>query len=356
MAEIKVASVTMSAKGGVGGTGSSTSTDRLEATIKRLIDTNLKLISTIGGGNIGKDGSKSGKSAAATGAVMGLAMGGMMKALDFIVGILMDFAPIVAIMKILKTIIMILLMPLVPLLKPVLMLLGAFAKFIMPIATAQTKLMADMVKLLVDIGKFIWSLLKVLGYAAVFDFKNAGIALDEAIAYGTAIYDDLVAIGADTVNLYATVLAQVTDAVGMIDTEWDTMITNLQADTGIVKTNVLTMAAETKTTVGNMCSEIIKQGHEMLASMKHDHDKAPKNAIGENADGTYILGKSETTSSKALASYGTPASSPSSSSGTKTININVDKPTVSSEADIKKLVCSISNELQKENRRYSSYV
>jgi hypothetical protein len=71
------------------------------------------------GGFLGMKGG-AGKDAAKQGAMMGVMAGGVMKLVDLIADVIIDWGPLLAVLKLVKAIILLLLWPLIPILKPIL--------------------------------------------------------------------------------------------------------------------------------------------------------------------------------------------------------------------------------------------
>lgn len=374
MVNALVGRITLNEKAGAvggGGVGDSKSIDRLQKSIEKLIQSNLSLINSLGGG--GRGGKNKEGSGAPSGAAIGAVAGAVMGGISMLVDVLMSFAPIVGIMKLLKGIIGILFLPLVPILKPVLIILGAYAKAIIPIAQAQAKLIQSVIVLLIDIGKVIWSLFKVLGYAFTGQFDKASIEFSNTLALLETVWDDFVTIGEDTSNLISTVWSSVQTFGKDVAKAFDDLTKAAVKDAKLasdaqVRASAAARSAEkkygradrnTSTRDGDVYTPPPTNNNSGLNYTPNlNYTPAPPGlgAIGQNRDGSYIYPSAAPSAISSNANdYSSAKKSGVVDTVMKTVNLVVNNPVMSKESDIKNLVKQIQSELAKENRRYSSY-
>ena len=357
--------------------------------------------------NDGKNGEKKGGLSGA--AVMGAIAGGVMKLVDFVGGIVADWPPIVAALKLLKAIIMILLMPLVPILRPILMLLALVAKGLLAILGPKNRSQTPILDALntksptkvidavnnplgvpgLSIGDWVKSITD--GIASI-DWKAVGNALKEAFTQlgnyiknlwntyivsgwetlkmaGQKIWNDFIVPGFRNFKSFAFqiwgdyIQPAFTWFQGLGQRIWDQYLSpawNFFVGIGQkIWDTILNPAFSWLSDVGTKIWNIIKDPFQQLASKLADIFKWIKSVVrsliggGSVNDGIVQNGKIITTHPD---DYIVATKDPSSLGGKGGITININNPVVRDDRDIDALVKKISMELQKSYRGRVSYV
>jgi hypothetical protein len=347
--------------------------------------------------------------AIAGGVAAGMAMSGMTAIIDS----LKDMPVVVAIMKIFKIILLMLLMPLIPILKPIMTKLADFAKSFMGWVKANPEPAAGMAGMAVG-GIIGASLGKMLG-GVVGETVGALIGAAVGLSFGappkTSVEDALPATTdfANAIDKWVTGFnATLPDLNLLLDTyvylpiqEWfskfswepitkawasfwnklaegvDTLVNVLKEGVNSVVRTVNkwlgTSFKELTSTVtsGGMSFTTSPAFAEALKAAKKGEGGTPAtpskgytgipsivpwgNIKGWQLGGTvpatgmYMLHKGEEITSATKAGKGKGIISP-------TININIDRPSIRDDRDIKELVKQINFEQQRAMRRYVSYV
>jgi hypothetical protein len=317
------------------------------------------------------------------GIIAGMAVAGTEKALSFISDTLLGFAPVVATMKLLKAIILLLLMPLVPILKPVLIALGAMAKLMVG-AGGLVQAIATIAGIVTIISAFIAGLGAI---PALLIGLVAALLIYLAAAFGTWLRSvfspekvwGLMVAGwkiLKTVGqwLWDQIIKPAFDFLSQVGQWiWEQILKpafNYLLSAGEWIWSIVKAPFTYLSDMGQWIWSIIKAPFQWLV----DKIKSMLSVIGVGSNNNNTNSNSRSSNTKKNIGLGdgiiTPngiisthpddyiiaTKTPGSLGGGGVVNINIDKPTFSSETDMRKLVQMISAALQKENRRYSSYV
>ena len=349
---------------------------------------------------------KEGGSGLSQAAVMGAVAGGMMKLVDFVGGIVADWPPVVAAMKLLKAIILTLLLPLVPILRPVLLLLALLVKGLMKLfgpkgienkqgqaildkagikATAPpvTASPINVIKNLIDFFKTIdWAsvgnAIKDFVIQGWENLKNIGSFIKDNIiipawngikGFGMKIWNDIIKPGFELLKsagfkIWGEIITpgwEFLKTVGM--KIWSEIIQpgwNFIAGVGQkIWSEILQPAFNWLSDVGTKIWNILKSPFETLAKQIADVfnwiKSVVRNLIGWGSvnDGIVQNGKIITTHPD---DYIVATKDPASLGGKGGITININNAVVRDDRDIDALVKKISMELQKSYRGRISYV
>lgn len=324
----------------------------------------------------------------AEGVGIGMAAGGVIGLLSFIVDVLKDMPIITAIMKILKLLLMVLFFPLIPILKPALVNLAFVTKLLVPVMNTISKVLGLLMNAwnnflykmwggvwdwLVDAGKGVWAAI-VSGWEFLKDIgkwiwenillpawgflKDVGIWIWENILLpaweflkevGLWIWEQIIK---PAWNFLKDVGLWLWNQI--IKPAWDF----LSSVGSWIWEQILKPAFNWLVDVGKKIWDIISEPFKWLA------DKV--NSIigwfgggkkGGNVGDAVISGGKVITTDPS--DYLIATKNPRELGGggkSLTININIDKPTLQSDQDIKKLVQQIEMNLYRNIRRYNSYV
>lgn len=337
-----------------GGKSADSFSARVGASVNRTIG-NFKPIKTEGGngGNV------------AIGVAAGLAAGGAIGLLKIIADSLMDIPVIAGIMKLFKIIIMLLLMPLIPILKPVMQLLGGIIKAWAPHAREDVNkpLFEAVLPLIPIVGPIIQAMEKVFGITdlvgqTIDSIKNAWDALfgpsSTTASNTTIIANQLVKTNADALAGFENVRRAVWFGFNMLSTTFGQQF-------GALSVNILTALKAINPRYSGAISD----------SSYGDRGSGFGRTVGPGSGGQsgynvspggklswsdFIMRPGQGPTSFSPDDYIIGVKDPKKLGGSSTVNINIDRPMLTSQNDIKYLVRQIQQELFKEQRRFSSYV
>ena len=349
------------------------------------------------------------------GVVIGMVAGGIIGLIQMIVEVLKDFPLVTAIMKLLKVILMLLFMPLIPILKPILLLLGLLAKLMIKGLVAKSPIEevgaiigaialgfaailsgfpAAIVLLIVALGaalgllaakfgewlrgvlppakvwefivnsfmwlvngivfiaKWIWETLKkgfdILINAGVWIWENIlKPAFNFLVDVGLWIWEQILKpalnwlsdLGMKIWNFLVTLFGGTIDVLTVV---WEWLKT--------LWTGTIDVLAVVWDFIKGLFKGTIDVGSQLLGWFKGLFGGTSK---GESVDDAIISGGKIITTNPN--DYLIATKTPGAMGGGTVININIDKPTVSSERDIKELVRQISLALQTQYRARVSY-
>ena len=335
--------------------GIKTSADTFATQVAKGLE---RAFSKLGLGDIGK-GISSGKGIAGAAAI-GAAVGSVISsALGMVVDALKDLPVIAAIMKLFKIILMLLLMPLIPVLKPVMLLMAEMAK-----RMAKSNALANH-------NPFTMWLNLIPGFGA------ALLSMEE---FGTAIKNiDISKLG---INLRDKVLIPIGEFFQTLGKQiWDNFIVpgwNWFKDIG--KTIYDTFLEPQFRNLGNFLIKIynwyVKNLGFIFGAKPQDYISAPttnnnaqggqSNVYGPHFFEDLVNGPKSWVSDAIITPNGMvktdpndfiiATKNPKGLGGGGVININIDRPMLTGQSDIKELVRQISMEIYKAQRRANSYV
>lgn len=391
----------------------------LEKSISRLGLADFKPVASGAGAaasGAGGDAAAGSKAAIAGGVAGGLVAGGVVGLLAVIADALKDMPIITAIMKMFKLILMILLMPLIPVLKPVLLALAWLAKQLAKIFVPNTEEKNDAAGIGGIVGALLGSVLGPLGAvlgAALGAAIGALIAgpmnalmkwlVDVLYAFGALIVSAgtqfFIAVGKFIYDLGGLIVKTITwvwsEVQNFGQLIWDKIIMPAFSFLQNAGAWIWNMFIQPAFNFLNNCGEwiwmqiiqpafdflknvgtwiwdnILKKPFDFVAEKLNDVVTAIKNVVNSiknsisNAwnslfggssmgDGVVSNGRIITTDPNdfIIATKNPGALGVGSSGG---VTINIDRPSVRNDADIKELVKQISMELYRNQRRSNSY-
>ena len=321
------------------------------------------------------DGKEGASSSTALGVAAGLAAGGVIKMLDLIASAVADIPIITAVMKVFKAVLGLLFIPLIPILKPFLLYMAAYAKAISP--------------MLMDIGNIISDGFKLMG-----DFLK--LVFDAITLNPNAVKQDISNITTDAGKLFDDSQKLITDystsITGFADDMWNIMTSEtldnskritkatekMQLGTLSNFNGMSTSMIGTATGMANDACTAFSNAYDKMCSYLDTAKSYTENFVsnyysnGEPMSGidygtAYYSGNLPETyvSDAIITPNGTihtnpndfiiATKNPSGMGGGQTVNINIDKPTLTGQSDIKLLVREIEMALYKNIKRYNSY-
>lgn len=324
---------------------------------------------------------------AVTGALLATGVG----ALEFIADVLKDMPIITAIMKMLGLIITILLLPLVPILKPVLMLLALLARALAPImlsiSDAIDKLLhpggvdgktgtggVDMIALAETILNGIGDVVFLIEKTIWDTFYNLGLGIAEAgKKYMDYFFDLGVKLRKWTDDIGTKISVEWSKLTAMIAGIWDTYLKpiwdwlqlKMLTIWDIIKMPFQAIADALSTAVtaiknlgGKIMTDIRNSAvYKVAASVVNKVTNALgiKDGIVQNGQvittdpSDYLIATKNPKDLMGGVSDNGPRAAP-------TFIVNIDKPTIRNDDDIKALIRLINKAQQEQFRRYTSYV
>ena len=375
--------------------------DTFASRISKRLEQHLKSLDVFkpvkGAGDAGEK--DTGESAnIATGVVAGLAAGGVIKVLDLVVEFIQSFGPILTVFKLLKAVITLLFLPLLPFWVLIIKGIAGLIPIMTPIfKTAKDGIeyltsggllkdlgwlwdegtaalgivisglwgkMVDWIKgagldALKGLGSYLWGLI-VAGWDAIkfvgqWIFDNIIVpAWNGLLAVGQWIFDNIIYPGWQVIAtvgswLWDNIIVPGWDYLKDIGSKiWNTIISVWDWN--------LDIAAKMWDWIKNTWAWGLDIGANLWDWIK---EKLGIGVKGTTGTGTAVTDAIITPTGTVYTSpndYIIATKNPGGMGGSKTININIDRPVVRSDDDIKKLVRMIQLELYKENRRYNSYV
>lgn len=334
--------------------------------------------------------SDKGSSAVSTGIVAGLAAGGIISGISMIVDFLKDFPIITAIMKMVKMIMFLLFLPLIPLLKPVLTLLGNVIKIVAPFMVKLTAAIDELVTAwntfvlkmwagvwdnLKGLGTFLWNVLttgwEVLKGIGFFIWNLITNPLGTLKSIGEFIWNNIILAGFNILLnagnwIWTNTLKPAFDFLNSVGSWiWVQILQpafSFLSNAGVwIWEQIINPSFQYLLDAGTWLWNIIKKPFEVLAGLiRSAYEWFSNSRVGRALGlGTTSVGDAIITPQGVVKTdpndFIIATKNPSSMGGGMTVNINIDKPTLTSQADIKTLVKAIESELYKMNRRYNSY-
>ena len=324
----------------------------------------------------GANGGGSGKAVAA-GVAAGIAAGGVITALNLIVDALSGMPIITAIMKILKLIMVMLLLPLQPVLKPALDALIEVAAWIKQNVVPKSNAQSEGAQMGAIVGGGVGAIAGGVGAipGAILGGILGSIIADPMNKAMKWLVDTLYDLGgaiakfsADIVGIFYNFGGMIVGAAQWI---WDNCIVGpWSAALEWVKqiwNLYLQPVWATVSGWGQQIWDLIKQPFQDVANAIKSAVNAIKNLGGTVASGVVDMAKKALGITDGVISGGRiittdpndfliATKNPAALGGGGSITINIDKPTIRSEADMKALVKDISQAIYTAQRRSNSYV
>lgn len=341
---------------------------------------------------------------------IGAGISAMTAGINLIVDAVSDLPVITGIMKLLKVILMLLFMPLIPILKPVLQLLSEMAKimspvmksisdtlsklfsgdisgFLMEIFTSVIPQLANaLYQWILKLGEMVFSMvlagLKFLADIGIWIWENILMPAWNGLVAGIKwLWDNALKPAWDVIVNGLTWVWE-----NALKPVWDTFVLGIQTIWELLQdawalivvglewvwNNVLKPVWDTISSALQTAWDSMKEVWDgIIGSLKGVWDKIvalwDKINIFKHKDSNSGNSTSSTTVEDAIiapggkvittdpADYLIATKNPRSLASGTTININIDRPQVTSQNDIKALVKAIEQELYKSQRRYNSY-